>query len=56
MRRSNKGQNCFLVADCAWRIKNTIVDKVDEIEIPLGHVIPKMFSGMLLPIAVFIYL
>ena len=42
--------------DTAGRIKNTIVDKVEEIEIPLAHVIPELFSNMLLPIAVFVYL
>ena len=42
--------------DTAGRIKNTIVDKVEEIEIPLAHVIPELFSHMLLPVAVFTYL
>lgn len=42
--------------DRAGRIKNTIVDKVEEIEIPLAHIIPELFSHMLLPVAVFVYL
>ncbi|MDC7124814.1 MAG: ABC transporter ATP-binding protein [Spirochaetales bacterium] len=42
--------------DTAGRIKNTIVDKVEEIELPLAHAIPEVFSHMLLPIAVFVYL
>lgn len=37
-------------------MKHIIVDKVEEIEIPLAHVIPELFSHMLLPIAVFVFL
>jgi len=40
----------------AGRMKSTIVDKVEAIEIPLAHLIPELFSHMMLPIAVFIYL
>ncbi len=38
------------------KMKNIIIDRVETIEIPLAHVIPELFSNLLLPIAVFVYL
>ncbi len=42
--------------ETAGKFKNIIVDRVETLEIPLAHVIPEMFSNLLLPIGVFIYL
>ncbi|MBS3977121.1 MAG: ABC transporter ATP-binding protein [Syntrophomonadaceae bacterium] len=42
--------------ETAGKFKNTIVDRVEAIEVPLAHVIPEMISHLLLPIGVFIYL
>lgn len=38
------------------KFKNTIVDRVEAIEVPLAHVIPEMLSNLLLPVGVFLYL
>lgn len=40
----------------AGKIKNIVVDQIETIEIPLAHVIPEGISGILLTLAVFIYL
>lgn len=40
----------------AGKIKNIVVDQIENIEIPLAHVIPEGISGILLTLAVFIYL
>lgn len=37
-------------------LKNTIVDRVETIELPLAHMIPEGISNMLLPLGIFIYL
>lgn len=38
------------------KLKNTIVDRVETIELPLAHLIPEGISNLLLPLAVFGYL
>ncbi|MDO5350658.1 MAG: ABC transporter ATP-binding protein [Lachnospiraceae bacterium] len=37
-------------------LKNMIVDKVEEIEPPLAHMIPELTSNLLLPVAIFIWM
>lgn len=37
-------------------LKNIIVDKVEEIEPPLAHMIPELTSNLLLPAAIFIWM
>lgn len=37
-------------------LKNMIVDKVEELEPPLAHMIPELTSNLLLPIAIFIWM
>ena len=37
-------------------LKNIIVDKVEEIEPPLAHMIPELTSNLLLPVAIFIWM
>ena len=37
-------------------LKNIIVDKVEEVEPPLAHMIPELLSNLLLPVAIFIWL
>lgn len=38
------------------RLKNSMVDRVEAIEVPLAHMIPEGISNLLLPAGVFIYL
>ena len=40
----------------AGNLKNTIVDKVEKLELPLAHIIPEGISNLILPVAVFIYM
>lgn len=40
----------------AGRVKNIVVDQIENIEIPLAHVIPEGTGALILPIAVFTYL
>ena len=40
----------------AGRVKNIVVDQIENIEIPLAHVIPEGAGALVLPIAVFSYL
>lgn len=40
----------------AGKIKNIVVDQVENIEIPLAHVIPEGSAALILPVAVFVYL
>ena len=40
----------------AGKIKNIVVDQIENIEIPLAHVIPEGFAALVLPLAVFSYL
>ncbi|GKX27766.1 ABC transporter ATP-binding protein [Vallitalea longa] len=42
--------------ESAGKIKNTIVDRVETIEIPLAHMIPESLSNLILSICVLIYL
>lgn len=37
-------------------LKNIIVDKVEEIEPPLAHMIPELTSNLLLPVVIFIWM
>lgn len=40
----------------AGKVKNLVVDQVENIEIPLAHIIPEGAGAILLPISVFVYL
>ena len=37
-------------------LKNIIMDKVDDIEPPLAHMIPELTSNLLLPLAIFVWM
>ncbi|MEG2144012.1 MAG: ABC transporter ATP-binding protein [Oscillospiraceae bacterium] len=40
----------------AGKVKDIVVDQVENIEIPLAHVIPEGIAASMLPLAVFVYL
>ncbi|MCT4687865.1 ABC transporter ATP-binding protein [Vallitalea sp.] len=42
--------------ESAGKIKNTIIDRVETIELPLAHMIPESLSNLVLSICVLIYL
>ena len=37
-------------------LKNIIMDKVEDLELPLAHVIPELTSNLLLPLAIFVWM
>lgn len=37
-------------------LKNIIMDKVEDLEPPLAHVIPELTSNLLLPLAIFVWM
>ena len=45
-----------VIGDSVGRLKSILVDRVETIELPLAHMIPECISGLLLPLAVFVYL
>ena len=40
----------------AGKVKNIVVDQIENIEVPLAHVIPEISGAIVLPLAVFVYL
>jgi len=40
----------------AGKVKNIVVDQIENIEIPLAHIIPEGSGALVLPLAVFVYL
>ena len=38
------------------RLKSILIDRVENIELPLAHMIPEGFSSILLPLCIFVYL
>lgn len=38
------------------QLKNGMVERIEQLEVPLAHVIPEMTSNLLIPIAILIYL
>ena len=37
-------------------LKNIIMDKVEDLEPPLAHMIPELTSNLLLPVSIFIWM
>ena len=46
----------YLTATPSGKLKSTIVERVEQLEVPLAHIIPEMTSNLLVPIAIVIYL
>ena len=50
--------------ECLWlysqysvrATKNGMVERIEQLEVPLAHVIPEMTSNLLVPIAIIVYL
>lgn len=45
-----------ILSETSGKLKSTIVDRVETIELPLAHMIPEGISNLLLPISIFAYL
>ena len=46
----------YLTNTPSGRLKTTMVERVEQMEVPLAHIIPEMTSNLLVPIAIIIYL
>ena len=46
----------YLTDTPSGRLKTTMVERVEQMEVPLAHIIPEMTSNLLVPIAIIIYL
>lgn len=46
----------YLTDTPSGRLKTTIVERVEQMEVPLAHIIPEMTSNLLVPVAIIIYL
>ena len=46
----------YLTDTPSGRIKTTMVERVEQMEVPLAHIIPEMTSNLLVPIAIIVYL
>ncbi len=46
----------FLTDTPSGKLKNTMVERVEQMEVPLAHIIPEMTANLLVPVAIVIYL
>ena len=46
----------YLTDTPSGRLKTTMVERVEQMEVPLAHIIPEMTSNLLVPIAIVLYL
>src|SRR5699024_3376768 len=46
----------YLTDTLSGRLKTTMVERVEQMEVPLAHIMPEMTSNLLVPIAIIIYL
>ena len=42
----------YLTDTPSGRLKTTMVERVEQMEVPLAHIIPEMTSNLLVPIAI----
>jgi len=46
----------YLTDTPSGRLKTTMVERVEQMEVPLAHIIPEMTSNLLVPVAIVVYL
>lgn len=46
----------YLTDTPSGKLKNTIVERVEQMEVPLAHIIPEMTANLLIPFAIIVYL
>ena len=46
----------YLTDTPSGRLKTTMVERVEQMEVPLAHIIPEMTSNLLVPLAIVVYL
>lgn len=46
----------YLTDTPSGRLKTTMVERVEQMEVPLAHIIPEMTANLLIPLAIVVYL
>ena len=46
----------YLTATPSGRLKTTLVERIEQMEVPLAHIIPEMTANLLVPVALVVYL
>lgn len=46
----------YLTATPSGRLKTTMVERIEQMEVPLAHIIPEMIANLLVPVALVVYL
>lgn len=46
----------YLTATPSGRLKTTMVERIEQMEVPLAHIIPEMTANLLVPVALAVYL
>ena len=46
----------YILNTPSGQLKNGMVERIEQLEVPLAHVIPEMTSNLLVPIAIIVYL
>ena len=46
----------YLTATPSGRLKTTMVERIEQVEVPLAHIIPEMTANLLVPVALVVYL
>lgn len=46
----------YLMATPSGRLKTTMVERIEQMEVPLAHIIPEMTANLLVPVALVVYL
>ena len=46
----------YILNTPSGQLKNGMVERIEQLEVPLAHIIPEMTSNLLIPIAIIIYL
>lgn len=46
----------YLTATPSGRLKTTMVERIEQMEVPLAHIIPEMTANLLVPVALVVYL
>ena len=56
IRESVSYTHLYILNTPSGQLKNGMVERIEQLEVPLAHVIPEMTSNLLVPIAIIVYL
>lgn len=46
----------YIIGTPSGQLKNGMVERIEQLEVPLAHIIPEMTANLLIPVAIIIYL